>query len=160
MKTWPWLALCLLAAPAAAQPLAVGDHIEAFTLEDQHGVPRTVDAAVAVVLFSRDMEGGEVLKQALADAPPDLLASRRAVYVADISAMPGIVARMFALPKMKKRPYPILLDRKGQATARLPDIEGSATLIFLDDLAIDRVLYLSDPTQVRQELEPDDGGGD
>ena len=82
------------------------------------------------------------------------------MYVADISGMPGLVARMFAVPSMRKRPYPMLLDRDGEITARLPDVEGSATLIFCDDLQVTRVLHLTQSSEVRRELEgslPEEG---
>jgi hypothetical protein len=153
--------LALLAAlPAQAEPWAVGERIEPFSLEDQHGTTRRVDATTRVVLFSRDMEGGDVLKRALEPAPEGFLEARGAAYVADVSRMPGLVTRLFALPSMRRRGYPMLLDRDGETTARLPDAEGKATLIFLDDLRIERVLHEARPEALRQALgvpdeEPD-----
>jgi len=154
------LALLLLALSAGAEgadPYAVGDEMEPFTLEDQHGEPHTVAANVALILFGRDMDGGDILKQALADAPEGLLAERKAAYVADISRMPKLVARMFALPAMRRRPYAVLLDRDGATTARLPSEEGKATLIFRDAAKITRLLHLDDPAAVRSAVE---GGAD
>jgi hypothetical protein len=146
----------LMANTAVAQPYAVGDTIEPFTLEDQHGKSRTVDASVKVILFSRNMEGGDVLKQGLADVDPGYLDGKQAVYVADISRMPGPIATVFAIPAMRRRPYSMLLDRDGKTTARLPDSEGQATLIFLDRLTIQRIGHVSEAPAVRRDLE---GGG-
>jgi len=143
-----------LAAPrATAEPYAAGDRMAAFTLEDQHGESHALDEDVALLLFNRDMGGGGLIKQALEDAPAELLSSRRAVYVADISRMPKLVARMFALPSMRRRPYAIWLDRDGNSTARLPHSEGQATLIFLRDLKITRVLFASTAAEIARELE-------
>ena len=61
-----WATLAVGVA-AATEPYAVGDAIAPFTLEDQHGEDRSVDASVKVILFSRDMDGGDYLKEALAD---------------------------------------------------------------------------------------------
>ena len=147
----------LLAAPVRAEPYAVGDVIEAFTLEDQHGENHSVDASVAVILFSRDMDGGEFLKEGLAEVSPDYLGGQNAVYVADISGMPGLIATMFAIPAMRDRPYAMLLDREGDTTARLPDVEGQATLIFLDGLKIERLVHVNEAAAVLRELEAGSG---
>jgi hypothetical protein len=145
-----------MADAAFAQHYAVGDAIEPFTLEDQHGEKRTVDASAKVILFSRDMEGGDLLKQGLAGVEPDYLNGQKAVYVADISRMPGLIATMFAIPAMRDRPYSMLLDRNGKTTARLPDAEGQATLIFLDRLTVQRIVHVTEAPAVRRELEGQD----
>jgi hypothetical protein len=145
--------LLLLAGVAGAEPYTIGDHIEPFTLEDQHGVSHTLDGDVAVLLFSRDMKGGDALKAALADAPEGFLAERRAIYISDISGMPAIISRMFAIPGMRDRAYPMWLDRDGETTARLPDERGKATLIFCDDQVITSVAHLETPEEVRTALE-------
>jgi len=164
-STWqsiPWV-LALLAPLVAnasfAQPYAVGDTIEPLTLEDQHGDRRSVDESVRVILFSRDMDGGDILKQGLADVEPGYLDGQHAVYVADISGMPGLIAKMFAIPAMRKRPYAMLLDRDGETTARLPDTEGQATLIFLDRLTIERIAHVMEASAVRRELEENAASG-
>ncbi len=138
------LLLSTIAWAEDAPPYIVGDVIDAIALEDQHGDPGAVDASTRVVLFSRDMDGGDLLKEALADVSADTLADRGAVYVSDISGMPAFVARMMAVPAMRRRPYDMLLDREGDVTARLPDTEGQATLIHLDGLRIDRIEHASD----------------
>jgi hypothetical protein len=143
-----------VAVQAAAEPYAVGDRIEAFTLEDQHGKPHTLSEDIALLLFSRDMDGGELIKEALANAPTPLLESRHAIYLADISRMPKLVAKMFALPSMRKRPYAMLLDREGATTARLPSAEGRATLIYIQGFEVTRILHTTTAAEISRELEP------
>ena len=46
----------------------------------------------------------------------------RLVYVADISGMPALVTRMFALPKMRELPFPIALVREDAHLAQVADI--------------------------------------
>jgi hypothetical protein len=147
------LSAMLMADAAFAEHYTVGDEIEVFTLEDQHGESRTVDASVRVILFSRDMDGGDFLKEGLADVAPEYLNGKKAVYVADISGMPGLIATMFAIPAMRDRPYSMLLDRDGETTARLPDVEGQATLIFLDRLTVQRIVHVTEAPAVQRELE-------
>jgi hypothetical protein len=66
--------------------------------------------------------------------------------------MPKLVARLFAVPSMRRRPYPMLLDRTGEATARLPDVEEQATLLFLDELRIERIEHVDSADGVRALL--------
>ena len=154
-----WFPLCLMAGlgdSAGAEeptPWSMGDTVNAFQLEDQFGKSDRVDEATGLILFSRDMDGGEVLSAALEGKNAEYLADRQAVYVADISGMPGLVARLFALPKMRKRGYPMLLDRDGEVTARLPDQEGSGTLIELDKLQIVGINFLSNAAELSTRLE-------
>ena len=140
----PLLLTVLAAAGAAAAEAADAAHgvdsvLPGFSLPDQHGEVRSLDGKVKLLLFSRDMEGGKLIQQALERADAAFLSDRGAVYVSDVSRMPAFVRRFIAKPRMRRRPYPMLLDEDGAATARFPSREGHATLLFLDALRITRV---------------------
>jgi len=137
-----------LAALADDGPYVVGDRLERIALEDQHGAEHAIDGKTDVVLFTRDMDAGDIVKAALADTTSAQLDARSVVYVTDISAMPAMVARLFALPKMRKRPYSMLLDRDGDVTARFPARAGHATVLRMDDLEITAVEYVGDPAAI------------
>lgn len=145
--------LALLIAPAwGAEPLAVGDALPALTLRDQHGEEHQVDAAARAVLFTRDMDAGAIVKTALADDGGRMLEAAGAVYVADVSRMPGLVRRMIAIPRMRRRGYRMLLDEEGEATARLPGGDGTATLLVLDARRITAIERHGDPEALRAAL--------
>jgi hypothetical protein len=144
------LALAMMTAKAGAEPYAVGDRMEPFALEDQHGESRPVDESVAMVLFGRDMATDKIVKAAFEKVDAGALHARQVVYVADIEGMPRLVAKLFALPSMRKRGYPMLLDRDGKTTARLPDVAGTVTVLHLDRLKITRVEHLTEPAEVRK----------
>jgi len=136
-------------AQDAAETYGAGDRISKISLNDQHDEAQAVDASTRIILFSRDMDGGKLFKEALADTAEGFLAEKGAVYISDISGMPSLVARMFALPSMRKRPYPMLLDRTGEDTSRLPDVEEQATVIFLKELLIERVEHVDSANGMR-----------
>jgi len=142
---------------AAAGPVeyATGSRIEPFTIRDQHDVEHQIDESLQLIVFARDMDAGDIAKEALADADAAALASRHAVYIADISAMPALVARLFALPKMRKRPYPVLLDRDGELTAAFPEREGELTVMRLRELEVVDVEHLDNASAVREALSLD-----
>jgi hypothetical protein len=146
--------VCVVAATTHASEAAFreGEQLTGFTLETQFGQPVAVDAKTRILLFSRDMEGGDLLKQALEDVPGETLEERGAVYVSDISGMPSLVAKLFAVPAMRRRPYEMLLDREGSTTSSLPDNPGQATLIHLDALRIERIEHASSVEAIRSSL--------
>ncbi|MDG2332674.1 MAG: hypothetical protein P8Q97_00475 [Myxococcota bacterium] len=154
--------LFLLQGTSFAQEEAfeVGDRLEPFSLEDQHGEEHRLGPDIRVILYSRDREGGSVMSDAMEGRDGAFLTARGVVYVNDISAMPGLVTRLFALPSMRRRAYPILLDREGELTARFPDRSDAATLIMLDDSSLTSIEYFDDSSQLGarlQALKPESG---
>lgn len=152
MRVLLFIALLLAAGAAGAEPLGVGDRLEPFTLDDQHGEAHVVDARVHALLLARDMKGGEVAKQALADDGAELLAKADAVYVADVSGMPAVIRRLFALPSLRRRGYPILLDPEGQITRDLPGAENRACLVRLRELTVVEVTQFESSEALREAL--------
>jgi hypothetical protein len=162
-----WLAAPLLAAlllapaahlcaqeKAAASILAVGDEFPTLDLEDQHGAGATIDRSTALVLFTRDMDGGGFVKETLAEGGAEKLAAAKAVYVSDVSGMPSMVRSMFALPSIRKRPYRVILDEKGAATASMPYQQGAVTMLTVEDSKITAVSFATSAAALAEKLRP------
>lgn len=128
--------LLFAATPALAQPLSVGDHWPTLELTDQHDAPAAIGDDVQLILFSRDMTGAGIIKDVLADDGLATLTKAKAVVLSDISRMPSLITRLFALPAMRRRPYAMILDRDGQATAGVPSLESHVTVIRLDHATV------------------------
>jgi hypothetical protein len=146
------LALLALAAVCRAEPWAPGTALPALALDDQHGERAVVDAQVRVVVFTHDMKGGDVVREALADVDQRFLDAHRIVYVADISGMPGLIARFVAVPRMRGRPYRMLLDRDGEATRDVPRARDVPTLVLVDGGRVTRIEHPRDPAALRAAL--------
>lgn len=159
MRLTAVLAALLLASGTLAAGWVEGDTIRPVALEDQHGRRGEIDERVRVLLFTRDMGGGGVVKEALADADQAFLDARGVVYVADIGGMPAMISRLFALPAMRKRPYRVLVDRDGSATREFPRAEGKATVILLDRLRVMRVSYAASAAELKAALAGGAGTG-
>ncbi len=138
-------------SPPRPAEYTLGSRLERVTLADQFDQEWTLDAGVDVVLFARDMAGGGLIKEVLAEHP-EALAANRGVYVADISGMPGLIARMSAIPKMRERPYPTLLDRDGTATRAFPAKDGQATILRLSALVVSEVRFVDSTEDLRAAL--------
>ena len=136
------LVVACASAPPPTKPLAVGSRVAPATLLDQNEVPRAIDENVRIIFFAREMEGGAVIRSLLEEEDASYLEQNGAVYVADISGMPSLIANLVAIPKMQKeRPYPTLLDRDGSTTAPFPGQEGQVTVLLLDNLRVTAIDY-------------------
>jgi hypothetical protein len=145
------LAAALVAgAPAAADdpPWRAGDRLQPFELSDPHGETGRVDERLRLVLFTADMDAGRLVQQALEDPALQDLEAHRAAYVADVSRMPAVVTRLFALPSMRRRPYRTLLDTEPGPTTRIPREAGKVTLLALDGLTVESVRFADTPQAV------------
>lgn len=149
----------LLAFACASEPkpaaLKVGGTVPRVMLYDQNEQPHRIDESVRVIFFAREMEGGKVIRALLDKEGPKYLDAHRAVYVADISEMPRLIASMVAIPQMRsERPYPTLLDRDGKATASYPSEEGRVTVLVLDKLRVKAIVYRGSVAGLKQVVDP------
>lgn len=144
-------AVFAVVAPAQAV-IEPGQQMAPMKMTDQHDKELAVDAKTKIVLFSRDQAGNKVVNKALEGTPATFLPERGAVYAADISGMPGIITKMFALPKMRGYPYSVLLDRDASLTKALPAKEGHVTLLRLNQLKVEKIDYYSESEALKQAL--------
>ncbi len=122
---------------AQASFYAEGDLVKPIQLQDQFESEIGVNSNTQVLLFSRNMKGGDIIKEALETLSADeKYDSAKQVYVADVSGMPSLIAKFVAIPQMKGLPFSIALDREGDATKMLPGEKDKATLITRDNLKI------------------------
>jgi len=147
-------ALLLLAGIAHAEPYAVGSVLPRIDLPDQHGEARAIDDSVRVVVFTREMKAGDVVKKAIEKAGPDLFDRNGAVYVVDVKGMPAIIRTLFAMPAMRRRPYKLLVDDEGTKTADIPSIEGKPTVLVLDKLRVTSLSNPATPDELILAVEP------
>nr|WP_232915641.1 hypothetical protein [Pseudomonas syringae] len=138
VKLLPILLLALL--PLTANALQVGERLSSWTLLDQYDQPYTLNNQTQTLLVARSMDAAKLVNAALQDKPKGFLESRHTVFVADIQKMPTIIAKMFAIPKMRDYSYRVMLDRDARI---VPQYAG-------DD---DKVLWLQlrDGQLVRQQ---------
>jgi len=118
VKLLPILLLALL--PLTANALQVGERLSSWTLLDQYDQPYTLNNQTQTLLVARSMDAAKLVNAALQDKPKGFLESRHTVFVADIQKMPTIIAKMFAIPKMRDYSYRVMLDRDRPRGPRPP----------------------------------------
>lgn len=146
--------LGVVSSAALAATLVVGGDLPAIALADQHDAKAAIGPDVRVVVLTRDMAAGDVVKDGFAGMDQAALDLRGAVYVADISGMPSMVASMFAIPKMRDRSYRIVLDRDGAATRDFPYAEGRPTVLFVESGKVVRIVQPATGDELRRALQP------
>jgi len=118
VKVFAGIVLCL--APLLAQALEVGERLAPWTLLDQHEQAYSLNDGTHILLVARSMDGAKLVEAVLKTRPQGYLEARQAVFVADISRMPALIARLFAVPAMRDYPYRVLLDREARVASRYP----------------------------------------
>lgn len=118
-------------------PLTPGTPLPALSLSDQFDQHHDVAACRDLLLFAPDRDSAGVAQ--------DYLDARAAAgldgvcYIADISGMPGVITRLFALPAMRDYAYPVLLGRTPADTLRLPRRAGQVTVLTIRAGSVDAI---------------------
>lgn len=121
-----------------------------LTLKDQFEQPQMIGSETRYLIFTAEKEASDLMEGALDGQTGDTLSAAGIRVIADISAMPGMVTKMFALPKLRKRPYPILLGRTAEDTRDLPREPGKVTVIEADDGRVTALHFLEDIVAMRK----------
>jgi hypothetical protein len=145
----PVLFVLHMAANAAVLQLA----LPPINLKDQHEKPLAIARDTKLVFFAAEMDGSRLMTKALAVLPPTSLKDKNAVYIADISSMPGLVSIMFALPKMQREAYTVGLIRDAKEGASLPRKPGAVTVLRIDDGKVSAVDFAQDLQQISRHLK-------
>ncbi|WP_448251240.1 hypothetical protein [Ottowia oryzae] len=111
----------------------------------------SIEASTRFVVFAADKTASDIVSGALRPHP-SIFAERRLVYIADISAMPAMVTRMFALPKMRDLPFQVGLVQNSEITSHLPRKPKEVTLIALEQQRVQTIEYLPDAASLRRSL--------
>ena len=140
---------------ADAAPLTEGSAMPTLSLNDQHDKPAAVSTQTRWVVFTAEKPVNDMVSAVLAAEPAGVADRLRLVYVADISGMPALVTRMFALPKLRELPFPIALVREAaQLTqvADIPRVKGAATVLRLDNGRVAQVATIRLADELRSLL--------
>lgn len=151
MKLLPILLLALL--PLTAHALEAGDRLTPWTLLDQYDQPYTLDGQAQTLLVARSMEAAKLVNAALENKPKGFLESRQTVFVADIQKMPALIARMFAIPKMRDYSYRVMLDREARIVPQYAGDEDKVLWLQLRDGQLVSRQQFSSAETLRAALE-------
>jgi hypothetical protein len=143
LKKWLMgLSLALLVSVGHAQTLP------AQSFENQHGETLALDNSVTWMIFAHHNKGAKMTKGAIDQAGIKDFSASKGLYVADISKMPALISKMFAMPAMRKYEFALALDKDGNLTQDWPKQEETVTLMKLNNLTVVDVQYVSTPEAI------------
>lgn len=128
MKSLILSLLCSLSLFAGMQN---GQYFPKTVFPDQFGNEQSVTADDRIVLLSFEKDVSVAINDYLKTKPKDFVYRHRVKYISDISPMPSVITRMFALPKMRDYKYPVLLIYD-DAGSKYDKQEGKITVYRLE----------------------------
>jgi len=124
------LAMVFLCDATHADELKVGDAVPLFSAKDQFGKDFKFEPGLKFLLLGFEMSASKEANLKLSDLGTGWLEAHGAAYVLDIHSMPAI-ARVFALPKMRKYPHRIILGDDEAMLAPFPRKPSQVTVLVL-----------------------------
>lgn len=148
-----WLTLGICAASVHAETLNLGARLPSIVLNDQFDQPVLIDSSTQWIVFSQEKAVNAFVSDYMSEQGAQQIRQRGIVYVADISGMPSLVTRMFALPKMRKLSFPIGLARDSKTLANIPRRNGAATVLRLRSGVVQNIIFANNPAQLKQSIQ-------
>ena len=136
------LLLAVFATALFSNSFNVNSNIGSFELADQFEKKHTVNSDIQTIIFSSEKDTSAALNEFLASKEKGFLEANKTAFIADISGMPSVISYLFALPKMKKYNYNVLLIEK-EGDTRFLKQEGKLTVYKLENGVIKSVEYVS-----------------
>ncbi|MBL8388774.1 MAG: hypothetical protein JNK17_11210 [Hydrogenophaga sp.] len=143
-----------LACPlwALAGPVEPGQPLPALSLKNQHDQEWYVHADTRLVIFAAGRKASNLAMAVLGPQPKGFLAARHALYLADMSRMPGFITRTFALPSLKEQPFEVGVVLDDKTLAGWPRQDDALTLIRLDNGRVVSHEYATTEVQLKAAL--------
>ena len=123
-----------------------GETLPNIALNDQFEKPLKVASSDTLVIMAFEKDVSIEISKFLKAQSKGFMAQRHMKYISDISSMPSFITSMFAMPKMKKYPFSVMLinDDFGKQFDRE---KGKVTVYHVKNKKISAVEFI-DPKQL------------
>ena len=135
------LLVTLFATALFSNSFNVNSNIGSFELKDQFEKIQTVNADIKTIIFSAEKDTSAGINEFLSTKEKGFLEANNTVFIADISGMPSVISYLFALPKMKKYNYNVLLIEE-EGDTRFSKKEEKLTVYTLDNGVVTNIEYV------------------
>jgi hypothetical protein len=127
---------------AESTAFTIGHTFPSLSLSDQFENTQTIDAKTKAILFSFEMDTNKAMVAFMKEKPKGFLETKGVKYISDISGMPSLITSLFALPKMQKYPFSIMLIDDDRAK-NYNKAEGKFTYVKLNNMKIKSIEFIS-----------------
>lgn len=129
------------------------ENLKSVSFEDQWEQVHSIAEDTQWVIFSSHKDGGKWVKEIFNELKVTNLDDYKIVYVADTSAMPGFITKLFAIPKMQDFPFKIYLDMEGDATVDWPRNQEQVSVYHVVDSAFEETQYFAEKDTLKAFLQ-------
>ena len=125
----------------------VEDRMFKFSLPNQFDKMETVDKTIKTIIVSFEKGTGADINDYLASKESDFLQKNNTVFIANISGMPSLVTKLFAMPAMQSYKHNVLLIYS-KRDKRFLQKEGKSTVYKLKDGVVQSVTYVESDEEI------------
>ena len=141
----------LIVTSLFSSEIKLDEKLRVFVLPDQFGAYHTVDRHTKTIIVSFEKDTGKDVNTFLASKDSNYLQQNSAVYIANISKMPTIITRLFAMPKLKRYKFTVLLVNS-EDDDRFSAKEEKITIYKLENSVVKKILYISSAKEIDNYL--------
>jgi hypothetical protein len=143
------ISVILFLSVCFAQSVKVGEELKPFTLSDQFDKVHSIDTQkYGLFLISSQKEVSSWVNGFLKTKSKNFLDQNRAVYICDIHTMPSIVTSLFALPKMRKYNYTMMLFYEKNRV--FPVREDALTVVKFKNKKVQTIRFIKDEKKIKE----------
>ncbi|ADR35102.1 hypothetical protein Sulku_2443 [Sulfuricurvum kujiense DSM 16994] len=147
------IVLLLVALSVWAAPYTIGQSVMPLDLNDQFGKKIALKTMPKTLVMAFEKETSATVNDCLGKQNGTYLSEHHAAYIADISPMPTFIAEAFALPKMRKYPYTVLLIRDEETGLKFPAQEGKITVLRFEKNTLKAIEYVATADELKAAIE-------
>jgi len=112
-------------------------------------LPSRVDLAVVTIQKS----SSKMVDEFLSRKDPSYLREKNAIFISSMSGVPYVVARLFALPKLRDANYPIYITFDDDLARVFLGKEGSIAVFYLDGKSVVATSFVGNTDDLASLLE-------
>lgn len=131
----------------------VGQSIQPLTLKDQFGKIHALKEMPHTLIMVYEKGTAARVNEYLAAQDKGYLRGHNASFIADISGMPTFISTAFAIPKMQKYPYTVLLIDDEELGLKFPGQEEKITVMKIKGNLIQSIDYVSTADELKKAIE-------
>jgi len=135
------LAFGLTNQTLAQELLRIGDLVPVLNLKDQYDIPHQISAENHKLILAIDNESTALAVELIESREQGWLSEGKQVFLADIHKMPSIIARIVAIPQLRKKHYPILLGNDMHELQIFPRKKNCVTVVKAKEGKVSNLVF-------------------
>jgi len=127
--------------------------LNTYSFETPQGKSLKIPASPKLIIIAFEKDTAAFVNEYLNSKTPPYLPKHRALFIADIHAMPSIISRMFALPKLRKYRHIIYLHYQDEFQNVIPNKEDEVTLLHVQNGQITNITFAKNKQELQDAIE-------